>query len=57
MAASAQESLAGRTYYCGNLMEKELGQMKKEVASVGKEAKTEEEKQNHSKRQEGHQDL
>ena len=42
---SAQESLAGRVYYCGNLIEAEMKDMKKEVAQANKEAKTDEEKE------------
>ena len=41
----AQTSLAGRVYYNGNLMEKELSEVKKEAKGLEKEAKTAEEKE------------
>lgn len=41
----AQTSLAGRVYYNGNLMEKELSEVKKETKGLEKEAKTAEEKE------------
>jgi len=44
MSIYAQENLAGRVYYCGNLMEKELNDVKKESANAAKEAKSQEEK-------------
>lgn len=45
LGAYAQQSLAGRVYYNGNLMEKELSQTKKEMANLSKEAESEEEKE------------
>lgn len=44
MSANAQQNLAGRVYHCANMVEKELGQLKKEAADISKEAETEEEK-------------
>lgn len=44
LCANAQQNLSGRVYHCANLVEKELGQMKKEAATIAKEAETEEEK-------------
>ena len=41
---NAQESLAGRVYHNGNLVAKELKEMKKEADEIGKEAEDEEEK-------------
>ena len=48
LMVKAQESLAGRVYYCGNLMQKvmdkELQDVKKDVSKLEKEAQDEEEK-------------
>ena len=44
LSAFAQEPLAGRVYHNGNLMAKELKEMKKDVDEIGKEAEEEEEK-------------
>lgn len=48
LMVKAQESLVGRVYYCGNLMQKvmdkELQDVKNEVSKLEKEAKDEEEK-------------
>ncbi len=44
MSANAQQNLTGRVYHCANLVEKELGQLKKEATDISKEAETEEEK-------------
>lgn len=45
VGVKGQESLAGRVYYCGNLMKKELGDLKKDAKELEKEAETEEEKE------------
>ena len=44
VGVKGQESLAGRVYYCGNMMMKEMGDLKKDAKQLEKEAETEEEK-------------
>ena len=41
VVVKGQESLAGRVYYCGNLMKKELGDLKKDAKQLEKEAESE----------------
>ena len=45
VGVKGQESLAGRVYYCGNIMKKELGDLKKDAKELEKEAETKEEKE------------
>ena len=45
VVVKGQESLAGRVYYCGNMMKKELGDLKKDAKQLEKEAETKEEKE------------
>lgn len=45
VGVKGQESLAGRVYYCGNLMKKELGDLKKDAKQLEKEAESEKEKE------------
>ena len=45
VVVKGQESLAGRVYYCGNLMKKELGDLKKDAKQLEKEAESEKEKE------------
>ena len=45
VGVKGQENLAGRVYYCGNIMMKEMGDLKKDAKQLEKEAETEEEKE------------
>ena len=45
VGVKGQESLAGRVYYCGNIMMKELGDLKKDAKELEKEAESKEEKE------------
>ena len=45
VGVKGQESLAGRVYYCGNIMMKEMGDLKKDAKELEKEAETKEEKE------------
>ena len=45
VVVKGQESLAGRVYHCGNLMKKELGDLKKDAKQLEKEAESEKEKE------------
>ena len=45
VGVKGQESLAERVYYCGNLMKKELGDLKKDAKELEKEAESEKEKE------------
>ena len=40
VVVKGQESLAGRVYYCGNMMKKELGDLKKDAKQLEKEAES-----------------
>ena len=44
VGVKGQESLAGRVYYCGNIMMKEMGDLKKDAKQLEKEAESKEEK-------------